>query len=149
MNGHRRLAGFADLTELQGLVTLAERESLSAARERTGQRAADLGKVEAVQQHASAQVDAVFAGETLCVDRLRLAASELSSCDRRVADARTSLTEAQSLEETARVACLEAGKRLEWTEARARAAQKKQLSKRDEASQRDAIGLHALKGVLR
>jgi hypothetical protein len=149
VNGRNRPAGFAELVQLQELAELGERELFYRARERTGERSAALEREEASEERASRQLDAVFAQPSLCLDRLALAASDLLTCDERLAGARSALSEALVREDAARADCLEAGKRLSFIEKRACEERKKRLGAREEARLREAIGLHAAKAIVR
>jgi hypothetical protein len=138
------LAACAALARLQGLAALREREALALACERAGRQFREAGDAQRELERSSARVDALFAGESLCLDRLALAANELVRCDTRVTTVGAALSKARQGEEEARSACRKASTQLEWIEQRVRKLRKKQLSKREESAVREAVGLRAL-----
>lgn len=145
MSGRDSTESFAELVGLQELAALRCHEAFSAAREQADARGVEFRRAEEGQGAASARMDAVFARATLCIDRLRFAVEDWSACDRRLNEARGFLSEAQGEEEAARLSCIEAGKRLEWTEGRARKHRRKVRAKREEGQLRAATDLRALK----
>jgi hypothetical protein len=149
MKGRDDLSAFVRLIRLQELAALSHQEEFATARVGTDESSREVRQAEGELKAASAQVEAIFARATLCIDRLAIAANELTLCHSRVGAAAAALDDAQIREEASRTAYLKAEKRLEWTEQQVRQLRKKYLSKREDAALREAIGLHVVKAMAR